>query len=208
MYTRIDDVLRRSARLLALTNDRDQTDGADPASRFHRGWGRAPMWAHYANGHRGVCLVLDTMALIEVVRDLPVRIGRFTSWGRIYYADKPISLDLSGTFVNQRALDAALEELIARPWEMSGLYVTKNTDWAYETEFRFAVVDLGLRAHELDTELYVPMGNCLKAVIFGEDHPAPGLIAHGIQRALGGDSPEFFQCRWVHGAPTLEPLTI
>jgi hypothetical protein len=90
MYDRIDDVLRRSARLLALTTDREPVAGGDPACFFHRGWGRAPLWAHYGNQHRGVCLVLDTLALIEAVRDLPVTIGRYTSWGGMNYIDKPI----------------------------------------------------------------------------------------------------------------------
>jgi Protein of unknown function (DUF2971) len=150
------------ARLLALTTDREPAAGADPGCFFHRGWGRAPMWAHYGNQHRGVCLVLDTLALIDAVRDLPVTTGRYTSWGRINYIDKPIPLDLSGTFVDQHALDEALEALLDRRWKISGLHMTKNTDWAYETEFRFAVVDLGLDERELDTELYVPLNDCLK----------------------------------------------
>ena len=37
MNTRIDDVLRRGARLLALTTDRAPVAGADPHSLFHRG---------------------------------------------------------------------------------------------------------------------------------------------------------------------------
>jgi hypothetical protein len=45
-------------------------------------------------------------------------------------------------------------------------------------------------------------------VIFGHAYPEPSVIAAGIQGALGGDSPEFFQCKWIHGAPILEPLTI
>jgi hypothetical protein len=49
MWKRIDDVLRRSARLLAMVIDRDSRPDAEPDSLFHRGWGRAPMWAHYAD---------------------------------------------------------------------------------------------------------------------------------------------------------------
>jgi hypothetical protein len=86
--------------------------------------------------------------------------------------------------------------------------MTKNTDWAYETEVRIAVINLYLDEHELDTPVHVPLADCLKAVIFGQAHPAPRVIAAGIQNALGSDSPEFFQCQWEHGAPKLEQLTI
>ncbi|MGB8500754.1 hypothetical protein [Mycobacterium sp.] len=82
----------------------------------------------------------------------------------------------------------------------------KNTDWAYETELRIAVVEFDL--DELDSPVYIPLGDCLKAVIFGGAHPAPRLIAAGIDNALGGDSPEFFQCHWTNGAPSLELITI
>lgn len=71
MNTRIDDVLRRGARLLALTTDRLPVAGADPDSLFHRGWGRAPLWAHYGHQHEGVCLVLDPAAIIEAIDELP-----------------------------------------------------------------------------------------------------------------------------------------
>jgi hypothetical protein len=72
MSTRIDDVLRRGARLLALTTDRAPVTGADPHSLFHRGWGRAPLWAHYGHQHQGVCLVLEPAAINEAIDALPL----------------------------------------------------------------------------------------------------------------------------------------
>jgi hypothetical protein len=94
-------------------------------------------------------------------------------------------------------------------WQkISGLHMTKNTDWSYETEVRIGVINFDLDEHELDIPVYVPLGRCLKAVIFGKEHPAPSVIAEGIQGALGSDSPEFFECQWERGAPKLERLTI
>jgi hypothetical protein len=77
----------------------------------------------------------------------------------------------------------------------------------YETELRIAIIELGLDEHGLDTAVYISLRNCLKAVIFGDAHPAPRLVANGIQGALGADSPEFFQCHWIGAAPALTPLT-
>lgn len=209
MKTRVNDVLRRSARLLAMTVDREPTPGADPATLFHRGWGRAPLWVHYADDHCGVCLVLDPAAVNEALHDgLPPRTGRYLNWGRINYADKPIRIDLKGTVTNQAFLDEKLDAFLGTKWKMSGLHMTKNTDWDYETELRLAVVELGLDEDYLDTPVDIPLGDCLKAVIFGDLHLDPGALAHEIQGALGDDSPEFFQCHWIDGAPALEPLTI
>jgi len=145
MKKRLDDVLRRSARLLALTGDREPTPGADPASLFHRGWARAPLWAHYADDQSGVCLVLDPAAVNEAPdTGLPLTTGRYRRWGRIKYVDQPIHINFSGTFANQASLDQALEEFLDDPWETSDLHMTKNTDWHYETELRIAIIELGL----------------------------------------------------------------
>lgn len=205
MNTRLDDVLRRGARLLALTTDRLPAAGADPRSLFHRGWGRAPLWAHYGHQHEGVCLVLDPMAVIEAIDELPPKATRYRTWGRINYVDAPIRIDLAGTFHDQPALDSALEELLSTRWAVSGLHMTKNTDWAYETEFRIAVAEIGLPKVELDTPLMVPLGNALKAVVFGEAHPNPNDVADKVRGALSV-KPEFYQCLWTNGAPTLKTL--
>ena len=73
--------------------------------------------------------------------------------------------------------------------------MTKNLGWAYETELRIAIVDLHLDDHELDALVSIPLRDCLKAVIFGDAHPAPSVIARGIQPDMGSDAPEFFQCQ-------------
>ena len=208
MDKRLNDVLRRSARLLALTADREPSPGAEPASLFHRGWGRAPLWAHYADDHRGVCLVLDPAAVNEALDGLPPKADRLRFWGGIEYLDKPIRIPLTATVTDQASLDQAIKNYITSKGQYGGLYMIKNTDWAYETELRIAVVEFDLDEHELDSPVYIPLGDCLKAVIFGDAHPAPRLITAGIDNALGGDSPEFFQCHWTHGAPSLELITI
>jgi hypothetical protein len=91
---------------------------------------------------------------------------------------------------------------------MSDLHMRKNTGWAYETELRLAVVDRDLENHEFDTPIYLPLGNCIAAVIFGDAYTDPAGIATGIRTALSPDSPEFFQCRWSGGAPRLEQRRI
>jgi hypothetical protein len=214
MRQRLNDVLRRSARLLALTVDRNRTPDADPNSLFHRGWGRAPLWAHYADSHRGVCLVLDPAAVNEAFDNgVPVKSARHRLWGRIHYADKPIRIDLAGAFADQASLDAAIKDYIDQHLQKSRggfgrLYMSKNTDWAYETELRIAVVDRDLDESELDTPVNIPLGDLLTAVIFGDAHSAPSVIAAGVRHELGPDSPQFFQCHWTNGAPRLEQLAI
>jgi hypothetical protein len=166
------------------------------------------MGAHYAHQHHGVSGP-DPAAVNEALDTghPPATTRRYRNWGRIKYVDEPIRVDFTGTFADQPSLDQAIEAFLDTLWKISRLHMTKNTDWAYETELRIAMVELGLDEHGRDTAVYIPLRNCLKAVIFGDAHPAPRLVANGIQGALGADSPEFFQCHWIDGAPALTPLT-
>ena len=88
MRTRIDDVLRRSACRLPMTVDREPTPGADPDSRFHRGVGTSALWAHYADNHRGVCLLLDAAAVYEDLREhVAMKDSQYSYRSQIKYVD-------------------------------------------------------------------------------------------------------------------------
>lgn len=206
MEHRLDDVLRRSARLMSLVVDRMRTHEADPSSLFHRGWAKSPMWANYAAAHAGVCLVLDFEEVCAALDDMPCRTVRYRNWGRVNYVDKPIQLNITGSFADQSALDKELYQFLETRYSMSALHLTKDTDWAYENELRIAVIDCDLTDSELDTPINLPLGNCLRGVVFGEAYRDPEIKASEIRATLGSRSPEFFQCRWDAGVPRLELL--
>jgi hypothetical protein len=203
VQTRIDNVLRRSARLLSLSQDREPESETSRPYLFHRGWARAAMWDRYAAKHRGACLLLDTSEVTAMTGRIPAVDGRYTIWGKVKYADLPIEIPISGTFQTMDEVNAAIEDFTDKRWSISGLHMTKNLDWQYETEVRLAFIDLKLPDHELDTPIYVPVGTALKAVILGEQYPAPDLLAHGARALLGTTAPEFFRCSWVGGSPSL-----
>lgn len=54
MHQRIDDGMRPSAPLMPQTDDRNPKGATSRPTYFHRGWARAALWSHYADGHRGV----------------------------------------------------------------------------------------------------------------------------------------------------------
>ena len=207
MREHLDAIVRRSARLMSLTEDRPP---ASPTARpylFHRGWARAALWSHYAQAHAGVCLVLDEIELMRVVRDAPAVDGRYTTWGRVRYLDEPILIDISGRFADEPSLDQAIEDHLDARGSIAGLHMIKNTDWSYEAEVRLATIDLRAKSSDLDTPLYLDLGRCLVGVIVGDAHSAPSIVADGIRADMGADAPEMFQCRWVDGAPHLSSVT-
>jgi hypothetical protein len=203
---RIDDVLRRSARLLALSQDREPESDAVRPHLLHRGWARAAMWDRYAQGHRGACLVLDQVEINETTGLIPAVDGRYTVWGAVTYEDKPVDIPISGTFASIGEVDDAIDKFLGQRWTIQRLHMTKNLDWRTETEIRLAMVDLKLPEQEFDTPLYIPMRNALKAVILGSEYPAPRLVTEGTRKLLGTRAPEFFQCTWRGGVPKLAAL--
>jgi hypothetical protein len=203
---RLDDVLRRSARLLALSQDREPESDAVRPLLLHRGWARAAMWDRYAQGHHGACLVLDRIALNETTGMIPAVDGRYTAWGTVAYEDEPINIPISGTFTSIGEVDDAIDKFLSQRWAISRLHMTKNRDWHTETEVRLAMIDLRLPEREFDTPLYIPVRDAIKAVILGSEYPAPRLIAEGTRKLLGTHAPEFFECTWHGGVPKLTVL--
>ena len=203
---RIDDVLRRSARLLALSQDREPESEAARPHLLHRGWARAAMWDRYAQGHRGACLVVDRTALSETTRLIPAVDGRYTTWGKVTYKDEPVSIPIMGTFSSIGEVNDAIDQFLSQRYAISGLHMTKNRDWHTETEIRLAMIDQQLPEREFDTALYIPVCNAIKAVILGSEHPAPRLTAEGTRKLLGTHAPEFFTCTWQGGVPKLTML--
>ena len=74
------------------------------------------MWAHYASGHRGICLKFR-------------HAGFFSRAQRVRYNDEPRTIDpFDGSLVGLR---------------IASLLVTKTTAWAYEGEWRIADPRIG-----------------------------------------------------------------
>jgi hypothetical protein len=73
------------------------------------------LWAHYADGFRGICVAYIVAKLLEGLADPDA------SLARVAYGDRPYSLNLSG-HRNQERSRAILS--------------TKNLKWSYEREWR------------------------------------------------------------------------
>lgn len=198
----VDRVLRRGARLACFTADGAPTAGAADGTYFHRGWGRAAMWDRYANRHKGVCLVFDQVELLSRVQEaVPTRDGNITTWGSVRYVDAPLDVPVSGAFSSAEDLRLALDEMTSQRGVVSDLYMTKNRDWESEREFRVVVVNWNLPDAELDEPLFVPLGDCLRAVVVGEAGDVD--VVDDLVRSASLPRVDVLRCEWVAGAPVL-----
>lgn len=82
---------------------------------FCEAWDNEVMWAHYANGFRGICVAYSVSKLMDGLDDQH-------SLARIVYGDQPFSMSLNG---RRNQSDSARAILSA-----------KNPMWTYEREWR------------------------------------------------------------------------
>ncbi len=85
-----------------------------------------PMWAHYANNHRGICLSFEQVLQEHIEPDLvPMKVS--------YSSERPI-LDI-GEFESASIGGEGFSPESALKFA-SSMYLTKAADWSYEKEWR------------------------------------------------------------------------
>ena len=104
---------------------------------FCEAWDNELMWAHYAEGFRGICVAYSMARLIEC---LP---PGFTL-ARVVYNDRPYDLDLA----DQRD----------RADRARAVLSTKNSRWAYEREWRLFSPCSGEAYYRADAVAHVYLG--------------------------------------------------
>jgi len=105
---------------------------------FSRIYNSTTMWSHYADNHKGVCLVFDPF-VENPFKDF--KSDRFTEGTVDYDNYKPVNY------------------LKSKRDGIKKLFLTKSKDWKHEEEFRYIIFeDYGFFSFE---------GNFLKGVIFG-----------------------------------------
>jgi len=131
-----------------------------------------PMWAHYADGHRGMCLEYDVKAIAQAG-------PHGHSLYPVIYS--PHVIDWTPYFTI-----AMQDRSKLNPYVSLGAALYKNTDWSYEREWRLVVIAadppfeaqipkpsailMGLRASEasrdelarLAAELDIPLGRMMR----------------------------------------------
>jgi hypothetical protein len=104
---------------------------------FSETWNNELMWAHYADGFRGICIAYPVSRLLAGLDDQH-------ALSRVAYGDKPHYLNL------QRMHDEAER---AR-----AILSTKNLKWAYEREWRLFAPQPGRATHGVNAAATVFIG--------------------------------------------------
>lgn len=117
---------------------------------------------------------------------------------RVEYRDHALTIRLSVRDLEERGIEETLDDYRTRRGEAMRLYLTKNTDWESEQEFRVVVVRRVVPPGADLEPIKVDLRGALKAVVLGEQYD--GDIAAILR---GHSEVDVLRCWWGDGIPLL-----
>ncbi len=182
--------LKDEFKLLSMTMD----DPAEDLGEYGRGYARSRLWEAYADrGRGGVCLVFDKGVAAASIPNQLRQIGR-TAHGPVKYRNerlfREIFVDLGQALKGD--LDRIADEKLAR--HMDSLFLTKNTEWASEREYRFIV--------QSDEEyVSVDVSKSLVGIWLGPETPKEAF--HAVRNFARRADVAIAKLQWWNNAPLL-----
>jgi hypothetical protein len=198
IHNQMPSLIKSATKVLCLS--RDDPDPVPPYEMFARGFSHSRMWAQYAGGHSGVCLVFDRQYLGRAIDD------QLTDHGVIYqgavtYADRR-SDDLPAFGMHwEDVQELPSDELVTRHVALhhDALFFRKSLDWETEWEYRWILVN------DVPAPAYFEFGDALCGIVVGASFPESADASLGYQaERLGGLGTRM--CVWRNGRPSIVPI--
>jgi hypothetical protein len=193
--------LRNQMRVLSMTMD--ATDYPLPEMQvFARGYTRPRMWEQYGERHHGVCLAFSAKCLTSSFY-AALRDGGAPTCGPVRYSEGGMAASPARTIQADELTEdngsaVITSHLMRHHWHF---WFLKQEDWRQEYEFRFVKFDPGV---DPKTPLYVSFGDCLRAVVLGEEFDPERIEeAKHLVEPLGVP---VLRLDWSSGWPSLEKL--
>lgn len=123
------------------------------------------MWWHYADRHRGICLIFDKEILVSAAKDDIIAAGASTVMGSVTYhsAEDLFERDALHITYTDAFLHDPHEAVDAVLGQWPSLLTRKHSHWECESEFRI------IARHRDQTNLFVDIGSSLRGVAVGND---------------------------------------
>lgn len=198
--SRFSEYMKLNAKLLCVAQDDPELDPARGDYLYGRSYAHPSLWDRYADGHAGVCLLLDKAKLTRAIEDSAVGRGPVRR-AAVSYADMPEN-ESDAYFLQAADISAKGEDRVFADHQLAHyneLYFHKSKDWSAEFEYRWVLFDGSAE------DLYVDIRHCLKAVIFGEALP-PDQVAF-VRGALERRQIRLAAMRYRNGHPVVLPWT-
>ena len=200
MSDRFTDYMKLNAKLLCVTRDDPNLDPLRTNHLYGRGYAHPSMWDRYAEGHAGVCLILDIEKLSDSVADTAASRGNLDLYRQgVSYADMPDGETRAYTLSASDLVDRDESDVFGdhqRKYH-GELYFWKSQDWASEFEYRWVLLDSD------PGDVYINIAGSLAGVVFGDRFPAHKIEI--VAKSLSGRGMTFAKVRYRNGHPIVLP---
>lgn len=191
------DKFRSNHKVICFSRDSEKIFNVpDHYKGIYRGFNKPTLWSHYADNHKGLCLIFDKAKLIE---SLNINFGGKEKYK--VYNDNLVNyvalenhiekLGINYEDIETYGLTKVLDEFTNR--NIKDLLFTKTIDWEVENEFRIMVCDYSNKEY-----LYLPVNESLCAIVMGAKLPS---VYWG---SIGQFGIPYAQLEWKNGLPFLK----
>lgn len=201
MNRSLDRAIKKHCKVLCLSKDNEKQS---PTRYFGRGYQRPSLWAHYAENHKGVCLIFDKKKLIKTAKCELSNKGILYK-GDIQYKGQNNRNDnsefkVSNIEIEKNGLEVTVEKMIAERYQ--DLFFVKHEDWRNECEYR-----LILRSNNDNQEyIYISITESIKGIILGCDFPYEKYQTKIQEYIANYDDLQLSQVKWYNGLPMITEI--
>ena len=143
----------------SFMNPNDRRVHADDHSMFAVGY--SSMWAHYAEQHKGICILFNGQRLNKCINEF-LDNKQYTTWhGFVKYNDDPRVVRINEPEFKGCSEEERIRKSLIKNYKDNFLY--KSTQWKPEHEFRWLVQSKD------SSELLIPVKDAITAVVVGND---------------------------------------
>ncbi|WP_225828038.1 DUF2971 domain-containing protein [Streptomyces naphthomycinicus] len=175
LWDEIDRQLRLHTKVGCLTQDVALPSSVSNPDAL-RGWAHLSQWAHYGDGHTGVCLRFDRDKLVSSLLE-HAGPAAFAFHGPVRYLSSQDSPPTRGIDVGQVVeFGADAVALAYAEANKDSLFFRKHIDWDSEAEYRLILLN---RSTEFD---HVDIRSALTGVVLGSAFPQEHV--QGLLEAL------------------------
>jgi Protein of unknown function (DUF2971) len=195
---RANAIGKRVCRVLCTTQD--EPERQNPREHISRGYCHPRMWAQYAEGHSGVCLVLDKALLNSTIEALSPS-GQVFS-GEVHYADRTKE-DLEAFDLDySKIMEDGIETVMKRKLETyhQTYFFRKARDWQQEQEYRWVMIGDASTPEYLDVDIFQSLIYIIVGMEYAEAYyPSLAFICEEREIPIGhliwrSGQPFFYGC--------------
>jgi len=162
--------LQKEHKILCFSRDSKDIFGVeDKFKSIYRGYNKPTLWAHYADNHKGMCLIFDKEKIINDVRSEFGTLGKHKIYNKNIVEYTTLENILTKFCIKYDDYKKFGPEVWLQDYfkiNYPALLFTKTLDWKVENEFRIIIKDESTKNY-----LYVPIKDSLCGIVLGADFP-------------------------------------